>query len=216
MNRRTGILGGTFDPIHIAHLAIAEDCWDQLDLDVVLFVPAGDPPHKRHRAVSSTADRVAMVERAIAGNPHFRLSRVDVDRPGLSYTVDTIQNLRSELGPQAELFFIVGNDSLADLPNWRDPDRLIEMCTIVAVNRPGYPRFDPTRLDSKIRGASGRIRFVQVPDLNITSSDIRQRIARGRTITYLVPDAVRTYIVEKGLFQTVKKEDGDTSSLSRV
>jgi len=197
VTQRIGVLGGTFDPVHLAHLTIAEECWDQLGLAEVLFVPAGDPPHKQHRGVAPAAQRVAMVERAIAGNPHFRLSRVDVDRPGLSYSVDTLESLRSQLGVEAELFFIVGSDSLTDLPNWRDPRRLIELCTVVAVNRPGYPRPDLKQLDARIPGASGRTRFVDVPDLNLTSSEIRRRVVEGRTIRYLVPDPVRDYILEK-------------------
>jgi nicotinate-nucleotide adenylyltransferase len=204
VTQRIGVLGGTFDPVHLAHLAIAEECWDQLGLAEVIFVPAGDPPHKQHRSVAPAAQRVAMVERAIAGNPHFRLSRVDVDRPGLSYSVDTLESLRAELGAEAELFFIVGSDSLTDLPNWRDPRRLIELCTVVAVNRPGYPRPDLTQLDARIPGASGRTRFVDVPDLNLTSSEIRRRVVEGRTIRYLVPDPVRDYILEKQLYRLTR------------
>jgi len=204
VTQRIGVLGGTFDPIHIAHLAIAENCWDQLGLSEVLFIPAGDPPHKQHRGVAPAVHRVAMVERAIAGNPHFRVSRVDVNRPGLSYSVDTLESLRAELGTEAELFFIVGSDSLTDLPNWRDPRRLIELCTVVAVNRPGYPRPDLKQIDARIPGASGRTRFVDVPDLNLTSSEIRRRVAEGRTIRYLVPDPVRDYIIEKQLYRVAR------------
>lgn len=198
---RVGVLGGTFDPIHYGHLAIAEDCRDQLRLDPVLFIPAGDPPHKRYRAVTPATDRLAMVERAIAGNPRFQLSRLEVDRPGLSYSVDTVGSLRAQLGPETELFFIIGDDSLADLPTWREPARLLDLCTIVAVNRPGYPRFDLARLDPVIPHASQRILRIEVPDLNLTSSDIRGRVAAGRTITYLVPDSVRDYISEHRLYR---------------
>ncbi|HEX5414537.1 MAG TPA: nicotinate-nucleotide adenylyltransferase [Chloroflexota bacterium] len=204
MTRRIGVLGGTFDPIHLAHLAIAEECRDQLGLAEVLFVPAGDPPHKQSREVAPAVQRVAMVELAIASNPRFRLSRVDVDRPGLSYSVDTLRSLRGELGAEADLYFIVGSDSLVDLPNWRDPCRLIELCTIVAVNRPGYPRPDLRQLDARVPGASRRTRVVDVPDLNLTSSEIRQRVSEGRTIRYLVPDPVRAYIAEQQLYRKAR------------
>ncbi|HLZ08073.1 MAG TPA: nicotinate-nucleotide adenylyltransferase, partial [Chloroflexota bacterium] len=129
--RRIGILGGTFDPIHLGHLVVGENSWFQLGLDHVLFVPAGDPPHKRGRAISPAADRVAMIEAAIRDNPHFRVSRVDVDRAGASYSVDMVRALRAEYGPETSFFFIVGNDSLVDLPSWRDPAILLELCQVV-------------------------------------------------------------------------------------
>lgn len=201
MSRRAvGILGGTFDPIHYGHLVIAEDCWYQLGLDEVLFVPAGDPPHKRGRVISPAADRVAMVALAIADNPHFRLSRVEVDRPGISYSVETVARLRKELGPEARLFFVIGADMLRDLPSWHQPDRLADLCEIVAVNRPGYPPFDLTRLEPAVPRAAERIRQLEVPELNIAASDLRRRVAEGRPITYMTPDAVVRYIQERGLY----------------
>ncbi len=198
--RAVGILGGTFDPIHYGHLVIAEDCWYQLALDEVLFVPAGDPPHKRGRAISPSTDRLAMVALAIAGNPHFRLSRVEVDRPGVSYSVDTVARLREELGADTRLFFIMGRDMLRDLPTWHQPDRLAELCEIVAVNRPGYPSFDLTRLEAAIPRATERIRQLAVPQLSIAASDLRRRVAEGRPITYMTPDAVVRYIQEHRLY----------------
>jgi nicotinate-nucleotide adenylyltransferase len=205
--RKVGILGGTFDPIHYGHLVIAEDCWHQLELDEVLFVPAGDPPHKRGRLISPVVDRVKMVTLAIAGNPHFRLSRADVDRPGVSYSVDMVAQLRAELGLEARLFFIIGGDALADLPSWREPDRLAEMCQIVAVNRPGYPLFDLTQLDSSIPHASERIIQLVVPSLNIAASDLRHRVAEERPIRYMTPDAVVRYIHERGLYRAQVTHD---------
>ncbi len=198
--RRVGILGGTFDPIHLGHLLIAEECWDQLQLTEVLFVPAGQPPHKRGVAISSVADRLAMVERAIADNPHFRLSRADVDRPGPSYSVDTLARIQAEEGPDALLFFIVGKDSLIDLPTWREPERLIQMGQIVAVNRPGYPPIDLTRLDALIPGARERITLVEGPGIAVSASEIRRRVAAGRSIRYLVPESVRRYVEERSLY----------------
>jgi nicotinate-nucleotide adenylyltransferase len=204
--RRVGILGGTFDPIHVGHLVVAEDCWFQLRLDEVLFVPAGAPPHKRGRPVSAAADRVAMVELAIAGNPHFRLSRADVDRPGISYSVDSVRTIQAEVRSEARLYFIIGNDSLADLPSWHEPNLLLDLCQIVAVNRPGYPPFDLGRLESAIPRARERITVLEVPSLDVAASDIRRRVSDGWPITYLVPSAVRDYIAERGLYRT--KESG--------
>lgn len=197
---RVGILGGTFDPIHFGHLAIAEDCWARLGLDEVQFVPAGDPPHKQGRAISPARDRLAMVELAIADNPHFRLSRIDVDRPGLSYSVDTVRRLRTQLGPAARIYFIIGADSLADLPSWRDPAGLVDSCQVVAVSRPGHPRLDLTRLEPAIPNASRRITQLTTPGLDISSTQLRQRVASGEPIRYLVPDSVRAYIGQHRLY----------------
>jgi nicotinate-nucleotide adenylyltransferase len=199
-SRRIGILGGTFDPIHHGHLVVGENCWFQLGLDVVLFVPAGDPPHKRGRAISPAVDRIAMVEAAIRDNPHFRLSRVDVDRPGASYSVDMVRALQAEYGKDTSFFFIIGNDSLVDLPSWRDPASLLELCQVVAVNRPGYPPFDLTRLDGIVPRAGERIILLEVPSFDVAATDIRARVADGRPIAYLVPEGVRRYIEATGLY----------------
>ena len=204
--RKVGILGGTFDPIHYGHLVIAEDCWAQLGLDDVLFVPAGAPPHKRGQAVSPAADRVEMVGRAIAGNRHFRLSRVDVDRPGASYSVEMVSRLRRVLGDETSFFFIVGRDALADLPLWREPARLADLCQIVAVNRPGYPPLDLGSLEPAIPRASERILHLVVPELSISASILRQRVREGRPITYMTPDAVIEYIQQHRLYRAGETE----------
>jgi nicotinate-nucleotide adenylyltransferase len=198
--RRIGILGGTFDPIHFGHLLIAEECWAQLDLSEVLFVPAGDPPHKRGRSISPATDRLAMVELAISDNAHFRLSRVDVDRPGLSYTVDTVRAIRADVGGEPDLFFIVGQDSLLDLPKWHDPAGLLAACRIVAANRPGYAPIDLARLAPAIPRAPERIILIDVPAFDVAASDIRRRVAAGRPITYLLPSSVQRYILERSLY----------------
>jgi len=204
--RKIGLYGGTFDPIHFGHLVVAENCWAQLGLDEVLFVPAGAPPHKGGKVISNAADRIAMLERAVADNDHFAVSRVDVDRPGVSYSVDTVRLLQVELGPDTQLFFIIGGDSLGDLPRWRDPSQLIELCQVVAVNRPGYPAFSPERLEPVIPGAGERIRHLTVPALNIAASEIRRRVAAGQPIRYMVPDAVVRYIEERGLYRNAVLE----------
>lgn len=195
------MLGGTFDPIHYGHLAIAEDCLAQLSLDEVLFLPAGDPPHKQHRPISPADDRVAMVDLAIADNPSFRLSRIDVDRPGPSYSVDTVWALREQLGSEVRIFFIVGADSLADLPRWREPERLARLCQIVAVNRPGHPWPDPSRLEGVIPDAARRIITLTTPGVDVSASELRRRVAQGKPIRYLVPDVVLAYIRERRLYR---------------
>jgi len=198
--RRIGVLGGTFDPIHIAHLAVAEEARTQLGLDKVIFVPAGLPPHKMDVHVSPAEHRLAMVELAIAGNPHFEVSRVDIDRFGPCYTVDTIALLREEWGPDVEIDFIMGSDSLADLLTWHQPDRLIRLCRIVAVGRPGY-RVDMDELERWLPGVSQRVLFINSPQLDVSSSDIQRRARAGESIKYQVPEAVERYIYEHGLYR---------------
>lgn len=198
--RRIGVLGGTFDPIHIAHLAIAEDARTQLGLDKVVFVPAGLPPHKMDIHVSPVEHRLAMVKLAIAGNPHFEVSRVDIDRFGPCYTVDTIALLHEEWGPDVEIYFIMGSDSLADLLTWHRPDRLIRLCRLVAVDRPGY-QVDMAELERCLPGVSQRIVFINSPQLDISSTDIQRRVRAGESIKYQVPEAVERYIYEHGLYR---------------
>ena len=199
--QRIGIFGGTFDPIHNGHLAAAEECRVALALDRVLFLPAGDPPHKRGLPISPVDERVAMIERAIAANDRFQLSRIDVDRAGPSYTVDTLEHLRAHWGVEARFWFIVGADSLADILTWRQPARLIQLARFVAVNRPGAPDPDPSSLEADLPGASERIDVVEMPDLAISASDLRDRVRAGRPIRYQVPDVVHAYIIERGLYR---------------
>jgi nicotinate-nucleotide adenylyltransferase len=198
--RRLGILGGTFDPIHHGHLLAAEEACHQLALDRVLFVPAGLPPHKPARPISSADHRVHMVELAITGKPHFALSRVDVDRPGPSYTVDTLELLRAGWGPDPRFFFIEGNDSLSDVASWYQPRRLIELCDLAVVARPGA-QIDLPELERRLPGITGRIHWVQIPLLQISSSDLRARVRSGRSISYLVPREVEDYIRRHGLYR---------------
>lgn len=197
---RVGIVGGTFDPIHYGHLALAEECRVVLGLDLVLFMPAGEPPHKRGRAISSAADRVAMVELAIASNPSFRLSRVDVDRGGPSFTVGALEELRREWGAEAQLWFVMGADSLAEILTWREPERLLRLARVAAVNRPGAPDPEPARLEGRLPGAASRIDVVEIPDLAISATDLRARVAAGRPITYQLPEPVEAYLRRRGLY----------------
>jgi nicotinate-nucleotide adenylyltransferase len=198
---RIGVCGGTFDPIHHGHLAMAEECRAALDLDIILFMPAGQPPHKRGRPISPAAERAAMVELAIASNPFFRLSRVDLDRKGPSYTVGALEQLRLEWGLEARFWFLMGADSLADILTWRDPARLLDLCRVVAVNRPEAPPPDPTGLETELPGARERIDVVEMPAMDISSTDIRERVAAGRPIKYQLPEPVERYVMERGLYR---------------
>ncbi len=198
--RHVGILGGTFDPPHIGHLILAEEAWWQLGLDRVLLVPAGDPPHKRGAPLSAAAHRVRMVELAIADNPHFELSRVDVDRPGPHYTIDTIHLLRRQLGPEAELFFLMGLDSLAELPSWHRAADLIAACRLAALTRPAVT-LDWERLERELPGIRERVVLLDMPELEIASHVLQQRVRAGRPIRYQVTPAVEEYIRENGLYR---------------
>jgi len=196
---RLGVFGGTFDPIHHGHLVAAEEVRGRLNLDKVLFVPAGLPPHKLDLDISPTRHRIAMLKLAIDSNPGFALSRVDVDRHGPCYTVDTLALLHAEYGPDAELFFIMGMDSLADLLIWRSPERIIRLARIVVVGRPGF-QADVDELDKVLPGAAQRITIVDTPLIEVSSSDIRMRVREGLPIRYQVPEAVEAYIREHGLY----------------
>lgn len=197
---RVGVLGGTFDPIHIGHLVIAEEARVELELERVVFVPARLPPHKLDHIVSPAEHRLAMVELAIASNPHFTVSRVDIDRSGPSYTVDTIELLRSEWGPSVEIYFIMGSDSLLDILTWHNPRQLIRLCHFAVVGRPGY-QVDPDELDTLLPGLASRVRILNVPELAISSTDIQRRVRKGLSIKYQVPEAVEDYIYRHLLYQ---------------
>jgi len=201
-NLRVGVLGGTFDPIHIGHLILAEEARDQLGLEVVYFVPAGDPPHKRDRRLASAEDRVAMIKLAIADNERFEVSRVDVDRPGPHYTVDMVQIIQSQLPAGCELYFLMGFDSLAELPSWHEPAKLIAACHLVALTRHDI-HVDWGKLESALPGIRQRVTILDMPELEIASHQLQERIRAGRSIRYLVPDKVAAYIQEKMLYGTI-------------
>lgn len=200
---RYGILGGTFDPPHIAHLVVAQEVLARLSLDHVYFMPAGQPPHKRAHAISPAADRLAMVQRAVADHLGFAVSTVELDRPGPSYTVDTLRQLRATWGEGAGLYLIVGWDMLDDLPRWYDPAGVVAESTgIVAVHRPGYQADDATldRLDAAVPGLAERLILLPVPQLAISASELRERVASSLPIRYLVPDTVIAYIRDHRLY----------------
>lgn len=199
-----GVFGGTFDPIHLGHLAVAEEVRAKLGLDEVIFVPAGQPWLKVDRPISPAEHRLKMVSLAIAENHHFKISAIEVDRPGPSYTVDTIAALRDQLGAMVKLYFLLGVDALFELPQWKEPSRLVHMCQLVAFNRPGAALPSLRLLESSIPGISQRVSFVEVSQIDISATQIRQQIAQGASIHQLVPEAVEKYIWEQGLYAEAK------------
>jgi nicotinate-nucleotide adenylyltransferase len=199
--KRLGLLGGTFDPIHCGHLVIAEEARVRLALDAVCFIPAGQPPHKRGLPVSPAADRLAMVRLAIAGNSAFSVSTVEIEREGPSYTVETLGALRQEVGAECALFFIVGGDALSDLLTWREPERLLELATLVVVSRPNVQPVNLAQLSAQLPALSSRLTQLAGPQFAVSGTEIRQRVGQGLPIRYQVPEAVWTYITEHGLYR---------------
>ena len=203
---RYGILGGTFDPPHIGHLALAQEASVRLQLDRVWFVPAAAPPHKRGQPISDASHRRAMVEAAIAGDERFGLDTVDLDRSGPSYTVETLRRLRLRWGDETWIGFIVGWDMLLSLPTWHEPaNTLAALDALIATRRPGYSHADDdeqalTELERSLPGARAKLRILDAPQLDISASDLRERVAQGLPVRYLTPDAVCAYITTHGLY----------------
>jgi nicotinate-nucleotide adenylyltransferase len=198
-----GIMGGTFDPIHVGHLAAAEEAREALGLDRILFVPAGRPPHKPDRPITPAQHRLAMVELAIAGNDAFELSRIEVDRDGPSYTFETVELLaaaeRTE-DREPDLTLILSVESFHGFPTWHEPRRILALCRLAVVPRGGFPTPERAWLAEQFRGVPVRVAFLDAPRLRLSGSEIRQRVAAGRSIRYLVPDAVLDYIGDHGLY----------------
>lgn len=197
--QRIGILGGTFDPPHIGHMILGEYSAEALDLDTLLFLPAADPPHKQERYKTPVQHRLAMVEIALANNPRFQLSRVDIDRPGPHYSVDTVRIVREQY-PDAEVYFVMGGDSLRDLGFWDRADEFIELCKLAVMRRPGDHVYAGIHEDV-LPGISQRIVIVDAPVLEISSSEIIHRIRQGMSVRYLVQDRVLAYIHEHGIYR---------------
>lgn len=195
-----GILGGTFDPIQLAHLAVAEEVRARQDLAEIIFVPTGQPWLKASSPIAVAEHRVQMVCLAIADKPYFKLSTVEIDRAGPSYSVDTVAELQEQLGAGDELFFILGYDSLAELPLWHEPSQLIQMCRLVAVPRQGYSVPDLKKLEAKIPGLSQRVILMDKPEIDISATEIRNRVARGLSVSHLVPEPVERYIKKHRLY----------------
>jgi nicotinate-nucleotide adenylyltransferase len=200
---RLGIFGGSFDPVHFGHLLLAECCREQCRLDAVWFLPAAVPPHKQDRAATPAAQRIEMLELAIAGNPAFSVCRHEADRGGVNYTVDTLEHIHAE-NPSGELFLLLGADMLGDLPNWRSPARVCELALPVAVCRPGCKPIDY----SGLKGVASAERIeemlrhqVEMPETGASSTELRQRTELGKSIQYRTPRPVEMYIRAQGLYR---------------
>ena len=190
---RIGIMGGTFDPIHHGHLVAASEVAKSFDLDEVVFVPTGQPYEKDARTVSPSEDRYLMTVIATASNPRFRVSRVDIDRPGPTYTIDTLRDLRAQAGELDEFFFITGADALAEILTWHDATELFGLAHFVGCTRPGHRLSDSGLPD-------GKVSLVEIPALAISSTECRDRVRGGEPVWYLVPDGVVQYIAKRGLY----------------
>ena len=190
---RIGVMGGTFDPIHIGHLVAASEVAHRFALDRVVFVPTGRPWQKSDRQVSAPEDRYLMTVIATAADERFSVSRVDVDRSGPTYTVDTLRDIRAELGEEHDYHFITGADALGEILSWREPEEVLRLAHLVGVTRPGHVLADPGL-------APGRVTLLEIPALAISSSDIRARVARGEPIRYLVTPGVEAYVAKVGLY----------------
>jgi nicotinate-nucleotide adenylyltransferase len=198
MGTRLGVMGGTFDPIHYGHLETAEEALHQFDLDGVMFVPTGRPWMKEHEVVSPAEDRYLMTVIATASNPLFSVSRMEVDRDGPTYTVETLRTLKEEFGEDVDLFFITGADAVLEIVQWKDPNELFELARFIAATRPGY---DMGPLETAAPTDHPRIDVMHIPALAISSTDIRARVAKGEPIRYLVPEGVKSYVEKAGLYR---------------
>lgn len=203
-----GVFGGTFDPIHVAHLAVAQEAAEVLGLERVLFVPAGRPPHKKDRVITPALHRLAMVELAIAGNDRFAVDRLELERHGPSFTVDTLEALhatRAAAGRPLELTLILSVEAFLELMAWREPHRVLELARLAVAPRDGYPNAGPAFLAEHLPDLADRVTFLGAPRMEVSASELRQRVAAGRTLRYLVPDAVADYIDDHGLYRNPRR-----------
>jgi len=201
---KVGILGGTFDPIHLGHLIIAEEARVRLGLEEVLFIPTGQPWMKGGQPISPSQHRMNMVRLAVASNPFFKVCSMEMERPGPSYTVETLEELRRHRGPGHEFFFILGLDSLKEFHRWKDPAGILERCTLVALRRPGYEKVALAHLEEVRPDALARVVFLDAPLIEISGTEIRRRVASGVSIRYWVPREVEEYIYHNGLYRNTE------------
>lgn len=207
---KTGIMGGTFDPIHYGHLLAAEECRRRLDIDRIVFVPAGSPPHKTERRVTPAEDRYAMTLLATAGVPEFSVSRMEIERKRPTHTVDTLREFIAGGTPPRDLFFITGLDALLSIETWVDCMLLPTLCTLVTATRPGYDVRGLNSLPGRIRD---NLRLVEIPEFAISSTEIRRRAGDGRGVRFLVPRLVEAYIESVGLYRDVGASDVEASNM---
>ena len=197
---RLGVMGGTFDPIHYGHLVTAEEALWQFELDEVVFVPTGQPWMKEDRVVTAGEHRYLMTVIATASNPRFRVSRIEVDRSGPTYAVETLQELRRQAEEDVELFFITGADAMLEILHWKDPQEVLSLAHFIAATRPGY---DIARFEKEAPTRHPRVSVMDIPALSISSTDVRRRVREGHSIRYLVPEGVNAYIRKAGLYRGV-------------
>ncbi len=211
MSGGIGLYGGSFDPIHHGHLIVARAVAEQLGLERVILIPAPNPPHKSGRRLSDAAHRLAMARLAVEGEPGLEASDVEITRGGPSYTVLTVEGFRREVGPDTPLYWLIGADSLGELHTWYQVERLIQLCRVVTAARPGFEAPDLALLAARIgpaRVAALRDGVLTTPMIDISATGIRRRVARGKSIRYLVPQAVEAYIREHGLYTGVEEQAG--------
>lgn len=195
-----GVLGGTFDPVHNGHLILADVAEEQLNLSDMLFVPVGQPWLKTERIITPAQHRLQMLRLALDDRPQFRISEMEIERHGPTYTIDTIKELKDGLNADDELFFILGQDSLMQVPQWHDAPGLIQPCYLAAAPRPGVKKPDLKALEAEIPGIKQRVMLMKEPKVDITATDIRERVANGLSVRHLVPEAVNRYIKEQKLY----------------
>lgn len=199
LSKRLAVMGGTFDPIHFAHLLIAENVRRRFQLPQVLFMPSGNPPHKKQYEVTSAEDRYIMAMLATCDNPHFAVSRLELDRSGPSYTIDTIRELKARIGEQAQVSFVTGADAVLEILTWHEPDAILDEARVLAIPRPG---FDLSTLDETLGPErASKVTIIDSPIAGISSTMIRERIRTGESVRYLTPRAVIDYIDKRGLYR---------------
>jgi nicotinate-nucleotide adenylyltransferase len=199
---KVGIMGGTFDPIHLGHLIVAEEVRTVLELDQVIFMPAGDPWMKADHGITAASHRVAMAMLAIESNPCFCISTIEIEHPGWTYTVDTLEKLSQDLAPATQLFLLIGWDGLKTMPQWKAPYRISKIATLVSFPRPGVEKPDIKVLEASMPGVGERIIMLDGLYIGISSTEIRMRLAAGKSARYLLPENVETYISEHGLYKS--------------
>jgi len=195
-----GVMGGTFDPVHLAHIAVAEEAKRQVNLEKVIFIPAGKPWLKVDSYITPAEKRLKMLQLALSDKPEFEISTMEIDRTGYTYTIDTISELKANCTPEDELFFIMGYSSLAELPEWKEPSLLIKLCRLVVAPRLGHTVPDMNSLEEEIPGLSDRIILLDRPEMDVSASEIRGRVRQGLSISHLVPEAVESYIKQNRLY----------------
>jgi len=201
VSKRIGIPGGTFDPIHIGHLIIAQYALECLKLDKVVFIPSGKPPHKDSNSVTDAEHRYNMTAEAVFGNDQFEVSDLEINREGYTYTVDTLTQLRQLYGERAKLFFIIGADNIKEIVNWKDAEKLFGMCEFVAFMRPGFDDSYYKQIEDLRKTYKAEIHVIKAPLIDISSTMIRNRVAEGKSVKYMLPERVEKYIIKNGLYK---------------